>query len=73
MKLLRWGPMGHERPGLLTSDGVIRDLSAHVPDITGATLTPSVLARLREIDSAISRITVQGARYPEDMQKRVDR
>jgi len=34
MKLLRYGPAGQERPGLLDAEGRIRDLSAHVPDIT---------------------------------------
>jgi 2,4-didehydro-3-deoxy-L-rhamnonate hydrolase len=33
MKLLRYGPAGQERPGLLDAEGRIRDLSAHVPDI----------------------------------------
>ena len=38
MKLLRYGPAGQEKPGLLDDAGVIRDLSAEVTDITGATL-----------------------------------
>ena len=33
MKLLRYGPMGKEKPGVLDADGVLRDLSAVIPDI----------------------------------------
>jgi 2,4-didehydro-3-deoxy-L-rhamnonate hydrolase len=52
MKLLRYGPPGQERPGLLDAAGEIRDLSAIVPDLAGDTLRPSALARLRQIDPA---------------------
>ncbi|WP_376965524.1 fumarylacetoacetate hydrolase family protein [Azospirillum sp. A26] len=52
MKLLRYGPPGQEKPGLLDGDGRIRDLSAHVDDIAGATLLPDGLDRLRAIDPA---------------------
>ncbi|MBU1175430.1 MAG: fumarylacetoacetate hydrolase family protein [Alphaproteobacteria bacterium] len=52
MKLLRYGPAGREKPGLLDSDGLVRDLSAIVPDIAGATLGRDGLARLRAIDPA---------------------
>ena len=38
MKLLRYGPKGREKPGLLDKNGVIRDLSGIIPDITPATL-----------------------------------
>ncbi len=47
MKLLRYGPAGAEKPGLLDDDGRVRDLSAHVADIAGGTLTPDGLDRLR--------------------------
>ncbi|WBY03975.1 fumarylacetoacetate hydrolase family protein [Ramlibacter tataouinensis] len=50
MKLLRYGPIGHERPGLLDGEGRIRDLSGHVADITPEVLCPESLARLRRID-----------------------
>ncbi len=50
MKLLRYGPIGHEKPGLLDASGQLRDLSAHVADITGPALLPEQLARLRQID-----------------------
>jgi hypothetical protein len=38
MKLLRYGLFGQERPGMLDEDGVIRDLSRHVADISAETL-----------------------------------
>ncbi|NBN63933.1 ureidoglycolate lyase [Microvirga tunisiensis] len=50
MKLLRYGPAGQERPGLLDGDGRVRDLSAHVDDIAGAVLLPESLARLAALD-----------------------
>ena len=52
MKLLRHGPKGHERPGLLDDQGRVRDLSALLPDITPATLSPKSLAALRGADLA---------------------
>lgn len=50
MKLLRYGPKGQEKPGLLDGDGHIRDLSAHVDDIAGDALTPARLAQLAALD-----------------------
>ena len=50
MKLLRFGPRGQERPGLIDPQGRLRDLSAHVPDIAGETLSPASLARLAALD-----------------------
>lgn len=50
MKLLRYGELGAEKPGLLDADGVIRDLSAHVADIGGAALDPAALAALAKLD-----------------------
>ena len=52
MKLLRYGPPGREKPGLLDGDGKIRDLSAHVADITPAEVTPDALTRLKAIEPA---------------------
>jgi ureidoglycolate lyase len=51
MKLLRYGPSGAEKPGLMHEDGTIRDLSAHVDDIAGGVLSDEGLARLRGIDA----------------------
>jgi 2-keto-4-pentenoate hydratase/2-oxohepta-3-ene-1,7-dioic acid hydratase in catechol pathway len=50
MKLLRYGPAGQEVPGLLGADGVIRDLSGVVNDISRGTLLPESIERLRGID-----------------------
>ncbi|MEQ8368933.1 MAG: fumarylacetoacetate hydrolase family protein [Roseicyclus sp.] len=50
MKLLRYGEMGSERPGMLDASAAIRDLSSVVADISGDTLSPEGLARLAAID-----------------------
>jgi len=52
MKLLRYGPAGQEKPGLLDRDGKIRDLSGAVRDIDGEALSPTSLDRLRRLDPA---------------------
>ena len=52
MKLLRYGPAGQEKPGLLDRDGNIRDLSGAVRDIAGEALAPAALDRLRRLDPA---------------------
>lgn len=50
MKLLRYGPKGHEKPGCLDAEGRIRDLSGHVSDIAGAALLPDSIAGLKALD-----------------------
>ncbi len=50
MKFLRYGETGQEKPGLLDADGNIRDLSAHVSDLSGAVLNPEALAKLGSLD-----------------------
>ena len=50
MKLLRYGPAGQEKPGLLDADGRIRDLSSQIADVDGQALAPEMLARLSELD-----------------------
>jgi ureidoglycolate lyase len=52
MKLLRYGPKGQEKPGLLDAQGKLRDLSNVVPDIDGAALSDASLAKLRALDPA---------------------
>jgi len=52
MKLLRHGPVGQEKPGLLDADGVIRDLTGVVDDIAGATLLPAEIERLKALDTS---------------------
>ena len=49
MKLLRYGPFGQEKPGILDEEGVIRDSSRVVADITPETLAPAELTRLAAI------------------------
>ena len=50
MKLLRYGPAGQEKPGILDAAGAIRDLSGIVPDITGDVLSPAALAKIAAVD-----------------------
>ncbi|WP_264289896.1 fumarylacetoacetate hydrolase family protein [Duffyella gerundensis] len=50
MKLLRYGSAGAERPGLLDSQGNIRDLSEHITDVAGDALQPAALDALRKLD-----------------------
>jgi len=50
MKLLRYGPVGQEKPGVLDAAGQVRSLSALIDDIGGATLLPESLAHLRSLD-----------------------
>lgn len=50
MKLLRYGPVGQEKPGLMDADGVIRDLSAHITDVDGSILSDDELKKLSAID-----------------------
>jgi 2,4-didehydro-3-deoxy-L-rhamnonate hydrolase len=63
MKLLRYGPRGAEKPGLLDSEGKIRDLSGHVSDITAADLTPEGLAKIAAIDEAALPVVEGSPRY----------
>jgi 2-keto-4-pentenoate hydratase/2-oxohepta-3-ene-1,7-dioic acid hydratase in catechol pathway len=51
MKLVRYGPPGREKPGLIDSEGKLRDLSRKVKDISGAALAPGELAKLRKLDT----------------------
>jgi 2,4-diketo-3-deoxy-L-fuconate hydrolase len=50
LKLLRFGEPGKERPGVLDSRGVIRDLTGVVKDIAGPTLLSTSLAKLKKLD-----------------------
>ena len=62
MKLLRYGPPGQERPGLLDTAGKIRDLSGVVGDIAGDTLLPAGLAKLAAIDTSKLPVVADGVR-----------
>jgi 2-keto-4-pentenoate hydratase/2-oxohepta-3-ene-1,7-dioic acid hydratase in catechol pathway len=50
MKLVRYGPAGKEKPGLIDADGKLRDLSKKVKDIDGTSLAPTELAKLKKLD-----------------------
>jgi len=50
MKLVRFGELGAEKPGIVDSAGKIRDLSVHVPDFTGQYLSPASLGAICKID-----------------------
>jgi 2-keto-4-pentenoate hydratase/2-oxohepta-3-ene-1,7-dioic acid hydratase in catechol pathway len=63
MKLLRFGPKGDEKPGLLDANGVIRDLSGVLPDLTPAQLAGGALARLSDIDPSRLPAVAQPVRY----------
>lgn len=62
MKLLRYGASGSEKPGLLDSEGNIRDLSGIVPDIGGEWLDDDNLHRIRSADIAKLPLVGQGQR-----------
>ena len=50
MKLVRYGPVGSEKPGLIDGSGNIRDLGQEIDDIDGASLSPATLTRLGALD-----------------------
>lgn len=50
MKLLRYGPAGQEKPGLLDGQGKIRDLSGVISDLSGDALSDASLARISAMD-----------------------
>ncbi len=51
MKLVRYGPKGREKPGLIDADGKLRDLSGKIGDIDGAALSPASLNKLSKINA----------------------
>jgi 2-keto-4-pentenoate hydratase/2-oxohepta-3-ene-1,7-dioic acid hydratase in catechol pathway len=62
MKLVRFGAPGAERPGVIDGQGAVRDLSAHVADITGDTLGDATLDKLRKLDLKALPMAPQGVR-----------
>ena len=62
MKLLRHGPLGAEKPGLVAADGSIRDLTGIVPDIAGAVLSDAGLQAIRDVDAATLPLVPASAR-----------
>jgi 2,4-diketo-3-deoxy-L-fuconate hydrolase len=62
MKLLRFGPIGQEKPGIIDAQGRIRDISGIVPDITGAALGEGLVAKLESADIEALPIVPEGTR-----------
>ncbi|MFG1402318.1 fumarylacetoacetate hydrolase family protein [Xanthobacter sediminis] len=62
MKLVRFGAKGAEKPGLIDAAGCVRDLSGHVPELSGAALSPAGLARLAALDPQVLPLAPEGAR-----------
>jgi len=62
MKLLRHGPAGLEKPGMLDAQGQVRDLAGVVHDIAGATLTDAGLTSLRAVDPRTLPLVAPGTR-----------
>lgn len=62
MKLVRFGPSGSEKPGIVASDGTIRDLSSIIDDLSGDALSPAGLDRLRAVDPGSLPPAPAGAR-----------
>jgi len=62
MKLLRHGPRGHERPGLVDAAGVVRDLSAQIGDLCAADLAPARVDRLRSVEIDTLPVVAPGTR-----------
>ena len=55
MKLVRYGAIGQERPGLIDKSGQLRDLSAYVKDLDGEAYSPASLAKLAAIAARCQR------------------
>ena len=62
MKLVRFGSAGQEQPGLIDSDGAVRDLSGVVDDLTPETLGIEQLQRLKDIDPQSLPLAPAGVR-----------
>ena len=62
MKLVRFGPAGKERPGILDANGQVRDISSLVPDIDGKALSPESLRAMRAVSLDALPLVPQGVR-----------
>ena len=62
MKLLRYGLVGAERPGIVDAGGKVRDVSGIVDDIAGETLTNPGLEKLRAVDTSKLPVVEEGTR-----------
>ncbi|HEX7035741.1 MAG TPA: fumarylacetoacetate hydrolase family protein [Pseudomonadales bacterium] len=63
MKLVRFGPPGRERPGLVEPDGRLRDLSGVVTDIDADAISPAGLSRLSHIDPRALPVVDEPVRF----------
>jgi 2,4-diketo-3-deoxy-L-fuconate hydrolase len=63
MRLVRYGAIGAERPGLIDNNGTLRDLSAHMRDITVEQISPESLRRLTAIDPDTLPIVTSRPRF----------
>ncbi|CAN7321198.1 fumarylacetoacetate hydrolase family protein [Phenylobacterium sp. LjRoot225] len=63
MKLVRFGPPGQEKPGLIDAAGSVRDLSGQVADISGDVLSAAGLAGLAAIDPQTLPLVTEPVRY----------
>lgn len=63
MKLVRFGAVGHEKPGLVDAQGQVRDLSGVVSDITADMLSDAGLAKLKGIDINSLPVVQNPGRY----------
>ncbi|MYN20087.1 2-hydroxyhepta-2,4-diene-1,7-dioate isomerase [Rugamonas sp. FT107W] len=63
MKLLRFGPKGNEKPGLIDAQGQLRDLSGVLPDLTSAHLGRASLDRIASIDASQLPAVAEPVRY----------
>ncbi len=62
MKLVRFGALGSEKPGLVDAAGRVRDLSGRIADLAGAALDPANLAKLKAIDPQSLPLAPEGVR-----------
>lgn len=62
-KLVRFGPLGQEKPGAIDAKGQLRDLSSITPDIDATTVSPEGLARLKGVDLDTLPIVRQPVRF----------
>jgi len=69
MKLLRHGPPGREKPGMLDHRGTVRDLSEHITDISAEMLSPARLAELARIPAEALPEVEAGARIGPPVQR----
>lgn len=63
MKLLRYGQLGQERPGILDEQGQVRDLSSVITDVNGATLSAESLKKIAALDLNLLPLVADPVRF----------